>query len=76
MPRYFFDISDGVDLTDEEGQQFPDLAAARAHAISRTRDFVARLDGGGQGGYIVVTIRDEARAELARIRLVCQIATT
>ena len=33
MPRYFFNVHDGVDLLDEEGTELPDLDAARRIAI-------------------------------------------
>lgn len=73
MQRYFFDISDGVQIHDDVGRLMPSLEAARLHAITRATEFVAKLDGGGQGGYIVITIRDVG-AILAVLRLVCQIA--
>lgn len=42
MPRYFFHIRDhgGVAL-DEEGGEFPDLAAARVEARASARDVLA-----------------------------------
>ena len=33
MPRYFFDIRDGEDLTDLDGSEHADLNAARLEAI-------------------------------------------
>jgi len=33
MERYFFDIKDGHDLPDEEGSEWPDLAAVRIEAV-------------------------------------------
>ena len=72
MARYFFDITDGVDVRDDTGRDFPDLRAARAHAIGRATEFVSQLDDEGKGGYIIVTIRDEHRI-ITTLRLVCHI---
>jgi hypothetical protein len=33
MPRFFFNVQDGVDLRDDEGMLLPDLDAARRLAI-------------------------------------------
>lgn len=33
VPRYFFNVHDGVDLQDEEGTELPDLDTARRIAI-------------------------------------------
>ncbi len=64
MPRFFFNIRNGNGLTeDEEGRDFPDVAAARAEALKGVRSIVAeevkegRLDLAGQ-----VEILDEAGA--------------
>lgn len=73
MPRYFFDIKDGVDVRDDVGIDLADMTAARAHAIRRTADFVSHLDNDGDGGYLIVTIRDESQT-LLKIRLVCQMS--
>ncbi|RYF45333.1 MAG: hypothetical protein EOO38_16220 [Cytophagaceae bacterium] len=72
MARYFFDVSDGVDIRDDTGHDLPDLQAARSHAISRATKFVAQLDDEGKGGYIIVTIRDAHRI-ITTLRLVCHI---
>lgn len=37
MPRYFFHIYNDATSLDDEGQELPDLAAARAHAIQGAR---------------------------------------
>jgi hypothetical protein len=42
MPRYFFQIHNGTGLTeDQEGRELPDLAAARAEAVSGIRSIVS-----------------------------------
>jgi hypothetical protein len=33
MPRYFFSLSDGCVITDQEGEELPGIAAARDEAI-------------------------------------------
>ena len=72
MQRFFFDISDGVEIRDDVGQLLPSLSDARIYAIIRGTDFVSKLDEGGKGGYIIVTIRSET-AKLVTLRLVCHI---
>ena len=72
MQRFFFDISDGVEIHDDVGQLLPSLTDARIYAIIRGTDFVSKLDEGGKGGYIIVTIRSET-AKLVTLRLVCHI---
>ena len=33
MPRYFFNVHDGKEISDDEGLELPDLKAARIEAI-------------------------------------------
>ncbi len=33
MPRYFFNVHDGMDVEDEEGMELPDFRAARVEAV-------------------------------------------
>ena len=40
MTRYFFDLRNDVDVNDEEGCLFPDLAAAVAHARTEAREMI------------------------------------
>jgi hypothetical protein len=37
MPRYFFDLHNDVDATDEEGKDLPHLQAAINHALCEAR---------------------------------------
>jgi len=32
MPRYYFDVRDGIDYRDDEGDELPDLDSAKARA--------------------------------------------
>ena len=41
MARYFFNLVDGVRIDDEEGQELPDLDAARAEAVKSARSMMA-----------------------------------
>lgn len=41
MPCFYFDILDNKKTADPEGQEFPDLAAARAAALACARDMAA-----------------------------------
>ena len=48
MPRYFFDLLNGIGTThDEEGTDLPDIAAARDRALREARPVIAHeiLDG-------------------------------
>ena len=41
MPRYFFDSCDGDDVArDPEGQDLPDLEAARHEAVASARELI------------------------------------
>ena len=50
MPRFFFHIQgpDGT-ITDDEGQQFPNLDAVRTDAIAAIQDIVAESVRMGKG---------------------------
>ncbi len=42
MPRFFFDVAEGSEVTsDQEGVEFADLEAALAEAVQGARDLVA-----------------------------------
>ena len=40
MPRFYFHIRNSGNVDDEEGQEFPDLDAARECAVEAARDLV------------------------------------
>jgi hypothetical protein len=40
MPRYYFHLYNDVVAEDEEGQDLPDLAAAREYALRNIRDLM------------------------------------
>lgn len=40
MPRYFFNVHDGSDITDTEGHECADLASAQRLAVRLTGDLI------------------------------------
>jgi hypothetical protein len=65
MPRYFFHLHNDIDTTDDEGAEFPDDAAARAHAIANARDVAVESIAKGHlnlGHYIEIVREDGAPA--------------
>lgn len=61
MPRFFFHVRDGADLSrDEEGQEFPDLEAARHEAVNTNREMMSeRILHGGSLDQCRIEIADE-----------------
>ena len=70
MTRYFFHVRGADDLVscDREGQELPDLEAARAEAVSSNREMLGeRLLHGGRLGPRQIEIADESGNVLATI---------
>lgn len=69
MPRYFFDLRNGVDVADEEGRILPDLASARTAAIAEAREMMtaAVLRGELNLGHSI-EVRDESGATVLVMR--------
>lgn len=70
MPRFFFHVrdADGEFSRDTEGQELPDLEAARAEAISANREMLGEcLLHGGSLNHREIEIADESGAVLARV---------
>jgi hypothetical protein len=61
MPRFYFNVRDGADLSrDEEGQELPSAEAARVEAISANREMLGeRLLHGGSLNHRQIEITDE-----------------
>ncbi len=60
MPRYFFDIHDDVDVTDEVGLELPDLKAARSEvARALTEAALDALPSNGPSKAMTINVRDE-----------------
>jgi hypothetical protein len=43
MPRFFFDLYNDTTVTDDEGQEFPDLQTARVEAVKQVRKLIGGL---------------------------------
>ena len=70
MPKFFFHVrdSDGEISRDCEGQELPDLEAARAEAINANREMLGeRLLHGGSLNHRQIEIADEDDAVLATV---------
>jgi len=61
MPRYFFHVREGSELSrDTEGQDLPDVEAARREAISTSREILSeKLLHGGSLNHRTIEIADE-----------------
>ncbi|MBW6530410.1 hypothetical protein KZ820_06655 [Sphingomonas sp. RRHST34] len=44
MPRFFFHVTDGVDIRDEEGTELPNLKAARRVAVQYAGALLREVD--------------------------------
>ena len=73
LPRFFFNVSDGADLLDDEGIVLPNVAAARSQAMitagellrERGRRFWTGVDWR-------MTVRDEAGATVCSLRFMAE----
>jgi hypothetical protein len=71
MIRYFFDIHDGIHVTDNEGRMLADLEAAKAEGIRIAGGFATRPTMlGGDGGAVNVIVRTAPDVTAMTIRLV------
>jgi len=65
MPRYYFDIVDGDDLKDIDGQELPDLHAARLEAVRYSAEVLKEMpDRFWNCEVWTMTVRDSARNRL------------
>ncbi|TCS05899.1 hypothetical protein [Caulobacter sp. BK020] len=66
--RYFFQLSDGQVLTDDEGEVFDDLDAAKIEAARIAGEWLRdNADEFAQDGTLLVEVLDERRAVLATV---------
>ncbi|QDI79022.1 hypothetical protein E8E01_00435 [Methylorubrum populi] len=71
MPRYFFDIHDGMTVIDNFGRELPSIIAAKSEAMQIASIFATEPKMiGCNGGAIVINIREAPGLILATIRLV------
>ncbi|GLS46232.1 DUF6894 family protein [Methylobacterium brachythecii] len=73
MPRYFFDVHDGVEVRDDVGRVFADQEGARREALQLAADYAKVVENLSASGLLVVTVRSEAGETVAVVRLICQI---
>lgn len=65
MARYYFELRDGVEIHDEEGQEFPTLAEAREEAVKSARSMLREeILHGTLSLKDSICILDEARREI------------
>jgi hypothetical protein len=66
--RYYFQLSDGQVLTDEEGSVFDDLDAAKVEAARIAGEWLRdNADEFAEDGALLVEVLDEHKAVLATI---------
>lgn len=63
MPRFFFDLVDGDPVSDTEGSECADIAAAREEAKAAAREIMAnRIKAGSSAEQCAFCVRNEAGA--------------
>ena len=66
--RYFFQLSDGHVLTDDEGELFEDLDAAKVEAARIAGEWLRdNADEFAQDGALLIEVLDERKAVLATV---------
>ena len=66
MPRYFFDLSEGLaDIADVDGTELPDDAAAVAHGYEVARDIMRHQER--QTRHYCISIRDRSAAVVGKV---------
>ena len=73
MPRYFFDIHDGVELRDDVGREIAEPLALRQEALRVMTTLMAAEAEDSQDCTLVLSVRNGAGERVMTIRLVCQI---
>lgn len=69
MPRYFFDISNGIDTVDDEGTVLSDVTEARRQGIAAAGAMVSdEGDAIAAGGTWTMRISDETRTVFCTIQ--------
>ena len=79
MARYYLHLRnfEGDVLKDEEGSEFPSLAAARIEAIFVMQDFVAAaIKEGDEPPYEAIVLADEHGTHLAAVPLIAALPST
>ena len=70
MPHYYFHVREGSELSkDTEGQDLPNVEAARKEAISASREMLGeKLLHGGSLNHRTIEIADETGLEIGKIK--------
>ena len=73
MPRYFFTLTNGAVYPDEDGEELSGLASARESAVRYLTEMVlGHTEALWRDGAMAVTIADEARSSLLRVKVVVE----
>ena len=64
MPHFFFDITDGATLVDDEGSEFPNAHAARDAALRTLPQMACHETGSPRSRMITVLMRDDVGRHL------------
>ncbi|MGW5961026.1 MULTISPECIES: DUF6894 family protein [Methylorubrum] len=71
MPRYFFDIHDGISVLDNHGRYLKDICEAKSDAMRIASIYATKPEMIGlSGGAIVINIRSADGSEVATVRLI------
>lgn len=73
MPRYFFDVNDGVELRDRVGRDVEGGAILRAEALQVATALMKAEAEDAKETTLVLSVRDETGAIILRVRLACQL---
>lgn len=69
MARYFFDVSNGETVMDDDGIEFTDVRCASRAALQALPDMAKDLQPSSEPEVVIVTMRDEHGAALYRATL-------
>ncbi|KMO36596.1 hypothetical protein VQ02_15120 [Methylobacterium variabile] len=69
MPRFFFDICDGVTVRDDQGHEFADLNAVRGQLQRLLGDLIGHRRPGANAIQLRIDVRDESGARVAMVTL-------
>jgi hypothetical protein len=71
VPLYYFELLNGDGrIGDDTGKDFPDLEAARRHALKAAGQMIAdEMAGGRDSLHLTIFIENEAREELMTLPL-------
>lgn len=73
MPRYFFDIDDGLNVRDEIGREIGSADFLRREALRMITELSSAEAEDARETALVLTARAEAGTKRLKVRLVCQV---